>query len=60
MIKNAVKIRKVGEEENMDLGFDVSMIQRDETTLLQMEESKLDFSMWKGDETEEEDICQEL
>lgn len=60
MIKNAVKIRKVGEEENMDLGFDVSMIQRDETTLLQMEESKLDFSMWKGDESEEEDICQEL
>ena len=50
----------MGEEENMDLGFDVSMIQRDETTLLQMEESKLDFSMWKGDETEEEDICQEL
>jgi hypothetical protein len=25
-----------------------------------MEESKLDFSMWKGDESEEEDVCQEL
>lgn len=28
--------------------------------MLQMEESKLDFSMWKGDESEEEDVCQEL
>ena len=60
LIKNAVKIRKVGEDETMDLGFDISMIQRDETTLLQMEESKMDFSMWKEDESEEDNICQEL
>jgi len=25
-----------------------------------MEESKLDFSLWKADESEAEDICQEL
>lgn len=60
LIKNAVKIRKVGEDEGIDLGFDISMIQRDETTLLQMEESKMDFSMWKDEENEEENICQEL
>ena len=41
LIKNAVKIRKVGEDETMDLGFDISMIQRDETTLLQMEEREV-------------------
>jgi len=60
LIKNAVKIRKVGEEIDMDLGFDISMIQREENTLLQMEESKFDFSLWKADESEAEDICQEL
>jgi len=50
----------VGENADFDLGFDISMIQRDNDTLLQMEESKLEFSLWKADESEAEDICKEL
>lgn len=58
LIRNSVKVRQVG-EETVDLGFDISMIQRDENTLLHMEESKMDFSLCQEDESEDI-ICREL
>ena len=57
LIQNSVKPNSKLDET---LELDISIIQREQTTLIQMEESKMDFSLWDNEESEEDKVCQQL
>ena len=57
LIKNSVKPNSKLDET---LELDISIIQREQATLIQMEESKMEFSLWDNEESEEDKVCQQL
>lgn len=57
LIQNSVKPNSKLDET---LELDISIIQREQATLIQMEESKMDFSLWDNEESEEDKVCQQL
>ncbi len=57
LIQNSVKPNSKLDET---LELDISIIQREQATLIQMEESKMEFSLWDNEESEEDKVCQQL